>query len=75
MADRYMLAIDGIIVNNSIPNFTVGLLMMFASYYIFGICYPRDADATLEFIQRYVCDFIIKGIVLCLHYLKSMFYM
>ncbi|KAK3882149.1 hypothetical protein Pcinc_013454 [Petrolisthes cinctipes] len=28
MADRYMLAIDGIIVNNSIPNFTVGLLMM-----------------------------------------------
>ncbi|KAK4326962.1 hypothetical protein Pmani_002565 [Petrolisthes manimaculis] len=52
MADRYMLAIDGIIVNNSIPNFTVGLLMMFASYYIFGICYPKDADATLEFIQR-----------------------
>lgn len=47
MADRYMLSIDGIIVNNSIPNFTVGILIMFASYYIFGICDPRDADATL----------------------------
>ena len=52
MAERYMLPIDGIIVNNSIPNFTVGLMMVFASYYIFGICYPSDADATLEFIER-----------------------
>ena len=53
MAERIMLAIDGIIVNNNIDGFIIGLSMLFSAYYIFNI-YPSEADATLEFIKRYV---------------------
>ena len=49
-----MVAIDGVIVNDSISTFTGGLAMLFASYYNFNIKYPVEAAATLEFIQRYV---------------------
>ncbi|KAK4320807.1 hypothetical protein Pmani_008346 [Petrolisthes manimaculis] len=52
MADRFMLSIDGVIINNNITNFRVALVMLFSSYYIFNIQYPSDAEATLEFIQR-----------------------
>ncbi|KAK3882790.1 hypothetical protein Pcinc_012868 [Petrolisthes cinctipes] len=52
MADRFMLSIDGVIINNNFTNFRVALAMLFSSYYIFNIQYPSDAEATLEFIQR-----------------------
>ncbi|KAK3893027.1 hypothetical protein Pcinc_003206 [Petrolisthes cinctipes] len=52
MAERFMLAIDGTVVNNHIMNFTVGLGMLFCAYYVFNIQYPTEADATLDFIQR-----------------------
>lgn len=54
MADRFMISIDGVIINNNITSFRVALAMLFSAYYIFNIQYPSDAEATLEFIQRYV---------------------
>lgn len=52
-----MLSIDGAVVNNHIENFTVGIAMLFCAYYVFNIKYPTEADATLDFIQRYVSAF------------------
>ncbi|KAK4317467.1 hypothetical protein Pmani_011468 [Petrolisthes manimaculis] len=49
---RFILGVYGTVVCDHIPNFLVGLAMMFASYYNFNICYPLEAAATLEFIQR-----------------------
>ena len=48
-----MLAIDGIVVNENITSFETGMSMLFASFFIFGIEYPKEVPATMEFIQRY----------------------
>ncbi|KAL0098873.1 hypothetical protein PUN28_020860 [Cardiocondyla obscurior] len=29
-----------------------GILICFLTYYVFGFCYPKEAEKTLEFIQR-----------------------
>ncbi|KAK3890028.1 hypothetical protein Pcinc_006025 [Petrolisthes cinctipes] len=52
LASRFMLSIDGVVVNDHISTFTAGLVMLFCSYYNFNIMYPLDCAATLEFIQR-----------------------
>ncbi|GBO15737.1 hypothetical protein AVEN_172221-1 [Araneus ventricosus] len=51
-AERFMLCNGGYIVNDSITNFTDAFLMLFASFYVFNICYPAAASSTLQFIQR-----------------------
>lgn len=51
-ASRFMLSIDGMVVNDHISTFVAGLAMLFSSYYNFNIMYPVDCAATLEFIQR-----------------------
>lgn len=51
-ASRYMLSVDGVIVNDHIATFAAGLAMVFACYYNLSIMYPPTCAATLEFIQR-----------------------
>lgn len=51
-ASRYMLSVDGVIVNDHIATFAVGLAMLFACYYNLNIMYPPTSASTLEFIQR-----------------------
>ncbi|KAK3895395.1 hypothetical protein Pcinc_000851 [Petrolisthes cinctipes] len=51
-ATRYMLSVDGVVVNDHIATFTSGLAVLFASYYNLNILYPVEAATTLEFIQR-----------------------
>ncbi|XP_045111999.1 uncharacterized protein LOC123505044 [Portunus trituberculatus] len=51
-ASKYMLSIDGVIVNEDIATFAAGLAMLFASYYNLNIMYPAECASTLEFIQR-----------------------
>lgn len=29
-----------------------GILILFLTYYVFGICYPEKIEKTLEFIQK-----------------------
>ena len=52
VASRFCLAIDGHVVNASIPTFIAGLRMLFASHYCFGIAYNPEVCATLDFMQR-----------------------
>lgn len=52
-ASRFMLAIDGVTVNDYI-RFAAGLAMLFASYFNLSIMYSINAVATLEFIERNV---------------------
>lgn len=52
LANRCSLVVDGIIVNEAVEGFIEGIMLMFASYYIFNIAYPEGLAATLEFIQR-----------------------
>ncbi|CAB4010891.1 Hypothetical predicted protein [Paramuricea clavata] len=52
LANRCSLVVDGIIVNEKLVGFIEGLMVMFASYYIFNIVYPEELASTLEFIQR-----------------------
>ena len=52
LANRCSLVVDGSIVNEAVEGFIEGLMLMFASYYIFNIAYPEGLAATLEFIQR-----------------------
>lgn len=50
---RFMLVIDGKVVNQNVVGFITALSMLFASFYAFNIKYPAEASSTLEFIQRY----------------------
>ncbi len=54
MTKRFMLGVDGIVVSSLISSFLDGLVMLFASFYIFSIEYPAKCAITLEFFQRYV---------------------
>ena len=38
-----MLSLDKVIVNPHIQGFSNGVWMLFASYYIFGMDYPKEA--------------------------------
>ncbi|CAI9733695.1 Hypothetical predicted protein [Octopus vulgaris] len=53
---KFLLCVDGTVVNEQITSFVTGLCMMFASYYCFNICYNQEAPATLEFVQRCLFD-------------------
>ncbi|XP_042227354.1 uncharacterized protein LOC121869853 [Homarus americanus] len=50
--NTFMLAIDGIIVNDHVSTFDSGLAMLSVAYYILNIKYPIETAATMEFIQR-----------------------
>ena len=52
LPNRCSIVVDGIIVNEAVEGLIEGLMLMFASYYIFNIVYPEGLAATLEFIQR-----------------------
>ncbi|XP_064083127.1 uncharacterized protein LOC135199158 isoform X1 [Macrobrachium nipponense] len=51
-ATRFMVAVDGRVINSDITSLVAAMAMVFASFYIFGIHYPSEASVTLEFIQR-----------------------
>lgn len=51
-----MLSVDGVVVNGNISSMSAALKMWFSAYYIFGIVYPSDIAASLEFIHRYILD-------------------
>ncbi|XP_040888005.1 uncharacterized protein LOC121194625 [Toxotes jaculatrix] len=55
---RFMLSVDGTIVQENISSFLSALCMMFGSYYCFNIHYPLELASTLEFLQR--CFFSIN---------------
>ncbi|KAK0137969.1 hypothetical protein N1851_025844 [Merluccius polli] len=57
-ARRWMLSVDQIIVQDSIPSFISALCLMFGSFYCFNIHYPAGLASTLEFLQR--CFFSIN---------------
>ncbi|KAL6458904.1 hypothetical protein MHYP_G00323760 [Metynnis hypsauchen] len=57
-ASRFMLSIDGKIVNDNIAQFIAAINMMFGSYYCLNIHYPVELRSTLEFLQR--CFFNIN---------------
>ncbi|XP_063752466.1 uncharacterized protein LOC134873015 [Eleginops maclovinus] len=59
-ARRFMLSVDGSIVNDHIPSFISALCLMFGSYYCFNIHYPSELASTLEFLQR--CFFSINPV-------------
>ncbi|CAM1312336.1 Uncharacterised protein g5950 [Pycnogonum litorale] len=55
-SERYMLAVDQKVVCEEISDFSSGLAMLFAAFYVFNIMYPEEAGTALEFIQRcFVC--------------------
>ncbi|XP_064110261.1 uncharacterized protein LOC135218046 [Macrobrachium nipponense] len=51
-ATRFMVAVDGRVINSDITSLVAAMAMVFASFYLFGIHYPPEASVTLEFIQR-----------------------
>uniref|UniRef100_A0AAR2LM09 Uncharacterized protein n=1 Tax=Pygocentrus nattereri TaxID=42514 RepID=A0AAR2LM09_PYGNA len=57
-ANRFMLSIDGKIVNDNIAQFIAAINVMFGSYYCLNIHYPVQLRSTLEFLQR--CFFNIN---------------
>ncbi|CAL8351185.1 unnamed protein product [Merluccius merluccius] len=57
-ARRWMLSVDQIIVQDSIPSFISALCLMFGSFYCFNVHYPAGLASTLEFLQR--CFFSIN---------------
>ena len=52
VAERSVLVIDAIALNQSIHGMVDGMMLLFATYYCFNIQYPHELAATLEFIQR-----------------------
>ena len=48
---KFSLVVDGKAVCDT-TSFFSALSLLFSSYYIFNTEYPREAAATLEFIQR-----------------------
>ncbi|KAM9449489.1 uncharacterized protein Hap1MRO34_022050 [Clarias gariepinus] len=51
-AERFMIAVDQIVVKDDITNCDEALQMMFVMYYCLNISYPAELGATLEFMQR-----------------------
>jgi hypothetical protein len=45
------VVVDGIVVCGPV-DFKVAFAVMFASYFVFNIAYPKEVAASLEFIQR-----------------------
>ncbi|XP_064481099.1 uncharacterized protein LOC135394332 [Ornithodoros turicata] len=48
----FMVAADQQIVMTAISDFTNALCALMALYFVFNIAYPRQAEATLDFLQR-----------------------
>ncbi|KAG1673608.1 hypothetical protein GQR58_015523 [Nymphon striatum] len=51
-ANKFMLAIDGCVVNDYLGSFQTALMMLFAAFFCLNVQYPEEAAATLDFIQR-----------------------
>ncbi|KAK7881449.1 hypothetical protein WMY93_029858 [Mugilogobius chulae] len=51
-ANRFMLSLDCMTVQDNITSFMSAIVMMFGSYYCFNIHYPLQLASTLEFLQR-----------------------
>ena len=52
VAERSVLVIDEIAVNQSLHGMMNGMMLLFAAYYCFNIQYPHELAATLECIQK-----------------------
>lgn len=53
MRDSCHVVVDGLVICGPV-DFQMAFAVMFAAYFVFNIAYPKDAAATLEFIQRQV---------------------
>ena len=52
-AEQYLVLVDGKVLVSNITSYINSLAVLFGTYYAFNIQYPTDAEATLEFMQRY----------------------
>ncbi|CAM4452382.1 unnamed protein product [Leuciscus chuanchicus] len=57
-ASNLMVAVDQVVVNDSVRTFAEALVDTFMTYYILNIDYPVELGATMEFLQR--CMFKIN---------------
>lgn len=56
-AEEYIVFLDGKASTHT-DNIFSAVAILFSSYYVFNIEYPKEACVTMEFIQRYV-DIVI----------------